>query len=218
MVRNFVVAVLIISQEHMSGRSAWQNMWVGFGGRITLNLRSHVILPPNPTHMFWQTDLPQTCSWFYLMLLCYLRVKKYYKVQYPPYPLCLGCSTWAVANIWILMLHFPTLQGNITTLSSVRQRSYLVYRPLRNNILLLYICNKIAIRNWHCLPWTGGVWLWPTYGNGFYKWLRTIGRTNRYSGQANSWGSKSFECLKNKYLHILFYTKIDFIKKTFILC
>ncbi len=37
-----------------------------------------------------------------------------------------------------------------------------------------------------------------------------IGRTYRYSGRANSWGSRSFDGLKNKCLHILFCTKIDF--------
>ncbi len=35
-----------------------------------------------------------------------------------------------------------------------------------------------------------------------------IGRINRYSNRANSWGSRSFEGLKNNYLHILFYTKV----------
>ncbi len=64
---------LILNQEHVSGRSACQNMRVGFGGRIERDSRSSAILPPNPTSMFCQADLPQTCSWFYLMLPCYLR-------------------------------------------------------------------------------------------------------------------------------------------------
>ncbi len=156
----------MLSQEHVSGRSAWQNMWVGFGGRITRDHRS--ILPPNPTSMFWQDDLPQTCSWFYLMLPCYLQhteceknIIKYSNLMWWSNPPCLGCST---------------LQGNSNTVIS--QTTFIPYRPLLNNILLLYICKKngnIAqkIRKWDCLRLDGEVWLWPTYGKVFCKWLRT---------------------------------------------
>ncbi len=46
------------------GRLACENMLIGFGRRITFDLQSFVMLPPNPTHMFCQADRrPLKCSW-----------------------------------------------------------------------------------------------------------------------------------------------------------
>ncbi len=123
-----------------------------------------------------QADLPQTCSWFYLMLPCNLwhtacenniikyRNEMWWSIHPPPHH-WLGCLAWAVAYVRILMLHFLTLQGNSNTIIS--QTAFIPYRPLLNNLTLLYICKNNGnitpkIRKWHCLPLTGGVWLWPT--------------------------------------------------------
>ncbi len=53
-----VRCLVSISQEHVSGRSAWQNTQVGCGGRITPDHRSSMILPLNPMSVFWQANLP----------------------------------------------------------------------------------------------------------------------------------------------------------------
>ncbi len=155
-------------------------MLVGFGGRIAQDCRCRAILLPDPMSMFWHAHWP----WFYLMLRCYLwhtacenNIIKYRAMSCggvppstPPPHHWLGCLAWAVAYIQILMLHFLTLQGNSNTV--------IPYRPLLNNISLLSftICKNNGnitqkIRKWHCLPLTGGVWLWPTYDNVFHKWL-----------------------------------------------
>ncbi len=103
------VSTYILSQEHVSGRSAWQNMWVRFSGMIARDRRSSSILLPNPTSIFWQADLPQTCSWFYLMLPCYLRhtmcgnnIIKYRNVMWWSTPTLFTVCWWilTVTYLW----------------------------------------------------------------------------------------------------------------------
>ncbi len=101
--------------------------------------------------------VPQTCSWFYLMLPCYLR-----------------------------------------------------HTACENNII------KYSNELWWCTPDLVYHWLVEFdcdlltvtfYINDYAH----IGWTTRYSGWANTCGSRSCQSLKNKYFHILFHTKIRYI-------
>ncbi len=58
----------------VNAKSACQNTLIGFGGRITLDLWSCVILPPIPTHVFCQADLSLTCSWLNIKNILFLQV------------------------------------------------------------------------------------------------------------------------------------------------
>ncbi len=71
----------------------------------------------------------------------------------------------------------------------------------------------LNIRKWQCLGLAGGDWLSPTFSNLIFKMnTHVVVKPIVTVVEPIDWGSRSFEGLENnknnKYLHILFYTKI----------